>query len=160
MKAKIVALDKLIRIGDGCRAQGKKIVSAGGCFDILHAGHIAYLEEAAALGDLLVIFLNSDHSVHRLKGMERPVVPQAERAAVLAGVGCVDYICLFDEQSPCECIRKVKPDIFVKGSEYQGRPIPETEVLHSYGGRVEFINMVNGCSTTNIIQKIREGYRE
>lgn len=157
MKAKIVALDKLIQTKEQCRKQGKKIVSAGGCFDILHAGHIAYLEEAAAFGDLLIIFLNSDHSVHMLKGMQRPVVPQAERAAVLAGVGCVDYVCLFDEQSPCECIRKVKPDIFVKGSEYKGQTIPEMEALNSYGGRVEFVNMLDGCSTTNIIQKIREG---
>ena len=154
MKNKIIASDTLKEIVTELKTQGKKVVATSGCFDILHAGHVTYLEEAAAKGDVFIVFLNSDQSVKRLKGETRPIVPEHERATVLAGLGCINYVCLFDENTPCEMINKIMPDSFIKGGDYAGTHIPEMDSVAVYGGKVEYVSMVDGCSTTNIIEKI------
>lgn len=152
---KIVTLEQLeVRIRDA-RQQGKTVVSTSGCFDILHAGHVTYLEEAKAKGDLLVVLLNSDRSVRGLKGSTRPIVPEGERAIVIAGLASVDYVCIFSDRTPCGIIDRLQPDIVVKGGDYAGRQIPEMDSVAGYGGRVEYVNVVDGCSTTNIVEKIK-----
>ena len=125
-----------------------------------HAGHVTYLEEARNKGDVLVVLLNSDSSVRKLKGETRPIVPQEERAIVLAGLACVDYICIFSEKTPCSIIDVIQPDIVVKGGDYDGKWIPEMDSVALYGGRVEYVSLVNGCSTTNIVKKIENLVRE
>lgn len=157
MKNKIMDLDSLLVEVEKHRKQSKKIISTSGCFDILHAGHVIYLEEAKSKGDILIILLNSDTSVKQLKGEERPIVPQEERAAVIAGLGAVDYVCIFSEKTPCDVIGKIKPDVVIKGGDYEGKHIPEMEITAEYGGRVEYVVMVDGCSSTNIIEKVKRG---
>lgn len=156
MNTKIVDLEELGKIVGELKEQGKKIVATSGCFDILHAGHVAYLNEAKKLGDILVVFVNSDYSVRQLKGDERPIVSQAERAYVLSGLESVDYICFFNELTPCNVLRNIKPEIFAKGGDYQGKDIPEMNVLETYGGQIQYLNIVYQCSSTNIIEKIKE----
>ena len=137
------------------RAQGKKIVFTNGCFDILHVGHARYLAEARALGDLLVVGLNSDSSVRGLKGPNRPVVPEDERAEMLAHLESVDYVCLFDESRPDALIDVVKPHIHAKGGDYRPEDLPEAAVVRKHGGEVVVLSLVHGKSTTNIIERIR-----
>jgi len=157
MREKIVSADRLKEIVGRSKAEGKKIVAAGGCFDLLHAGHVTYLEEAASKGDLFLVFLNSDASVRGLKGKTRPIVPQQERALVLAALRCVDYVCIFEEDTPCSVIEKVQPDSFVKGGDYRGKHISESDSVKKYGGKVEYVDLVDGCSTTNMIERIVSG---
>ncbi|MCR4694737.1 MAG: D-glycero-beta-D-manno-heptose 1-phosphate adenylyltransferase [Pseudobutyrivibrio sp.] len=158
MKSKIVSLDFLVSQVSDLKAKGKVVAATGGCFDILHAGHVEYLEKAKSLGDFLVLFLNSDSSVRRLKGDERPIVPQDERAIVVAALECVDYVCVFQEDTPCDVIAKVQPDIWTKGADYRDRKIPEQEIIESYGGSIAYIDFVDGCSSTNIVRKIIKTY--
>lgn len=160
MKDKIVTLEELKSYITSARQQGKRIVSTSGCFDILHAGHVTYLEAARKRGDILVIFLNSDSSVRVLKGEKRPIVPEQERAIVLAGLSCVDYVCIFSERTPCSLIEVIQPEIVVKGGDYAGKWIPEMDSVAVYGGKVEYVNLVDGCSTTNIVKKIEKLSRE
>lgn len=155
MNNKIMELGDLLVEVKRLREQGKKILSTSGCFDILHAGHVTYLEEAKGKGDILIVLLNSDTSVKQLKGEERPIVPQDERAAVIAGLGAVDYVCIFSEKTPCDVIGKIKPDVVIKGGDYKGKYIPEMDVTAEYGGHVEYVVMVDGCSSTNIIEKMK-----
>jgi rfaE bifunctional protein nucleotidyltransferase chain/domain len=131
------------------------IVSTNGCFDILHVGHLRYLQAARALGDILVIALNSDRSVHGLKGPERPIVPEAERAELLAGLRCVDYVVLFDEPTPEALLKEIRPNMHVKGGQYNEENLPEAPLLKSLGAELRFIPMVENRSTTNIIEKIQ-----
>nr|WP_305138784.1 D-glycero-beta-D-manno-heptose 1-phosphate adenylyltransferase [uncultured Schaedlerella sp.] len=154
MKKKIVELQEFLDIREGLRIEKKTVVAAGGCFDILHAGHVMYLEEAATMGDVLIVLLNSDISVKSNKGDTRPINPQKNRAIVLSGLECVEYIIIFEEKTPCEIIEKIKPDIFVKGEEYQKSFIPETKIVNAYGGQVKYIKMLDNCSTTNVIHQI------
>ena len=154
MKDKIVNSDQLKEKIEKLKRQGKKVVATSGCFDILHAGHVTYMEEAAQQGDIFILFLNSDYSVRKLKGENRPVVSEQERAIVTAGLGCIDYVCLFEESTPCNIILKIQPDIFIKGGDYAQKWIPEMDSVAAYGGKVEYVSLVNGCSTTNIIEKI------
>lgn len=142
------------------RQQGKTVVSTSGCFDILHAGHVTYLEEAKARGDILVVLLNADSSVRALKGNTRPIVPEMERAVVIAGLESVDYVCIFSEQTPCALIDSLQPDVVIKGGDYAGKQIPEMDSVAAYGGRVEYVDVVDGCSTTNIVEKIRRTMEE
>lgn len=137
------------------RAQGRKVVFTNGCFDILHVGHARLLEEARHAGDLLVVGVNGDASVRRLKGPGRPVVPQAERAALLASLACVDYVAIFDEDVPERLIRAVRPDILIKGEDWREKGVVGRRFVESYGGRVELIRLVPGRSTTNVIARIR-----
>lgn len=139
------------------RKGGKKVVFTNGCFDILHAGHVAYLEKARSFGDCLVLGLNTDASVRANKGPSRPVNSELNRAKVVGALKAVDYVVLFGEQTAETLIAKVKPDVYVKGGDYTLTTLPEAKIVQSYGGTVEFVNMVEGCSTTNVIKKIQQG---
>ena len=147
-------------IQDACdtvRADGGTIVFTNGCFDILHAGHVRYLRAAEAMGDFLVVGLNSDASVRRLKGEGRPIVPEADRAEVLDALRAVDIVTVFDEPTAEELVRLVKPDVYVKGGDYTVDTLPEAKIVQAAGGRVEFIPFVEGLSTTNVIERIKSG---
>jgi D-beta-D-heptose 7-phosphate kinase/D-beta-D-heptose 1-phosphate adenosyltransferase len=137
------------------RAAGQRVVFTNGCFDLLHAGHLALLHRAAALGDALVVAINSDASVRRLKGPERPLVPEAERAAMLAALDCVDAVTIFDEDTPEEAIRSVRPDVLVKGQDYALAEVVGRELVESYGGRVELLPLVPDRSTSSLVERIR-----
>ena len=137
------------------RKGGQKVVFTNGCFDILHAGHVTYLEAAKAQGDVLVLGLNTDASVCRLKGPERPINSELDRAKVVGALKSVDYVVLFGEQTAEAVIAEVKPDVYVKGGDYTLDTLPEAKIVQSYGGKVAFIDMVEGRSTTNIINKIK-----
>ena len=138
------------------RKGGQKVVFTNGCFDILHAGHVTYLEAAKAQGDVLVLGLNTDASVRRLKGPERPINHELDRAKVVGALKSVDYVVLFGEQTAEAVIAEVKPDVYVKGGDYTLDTLPEAKIVQSYGGKVAFIDMVEGRSTTNIINKIKK----
>ena len=145
------------RIEDFCatlREAGQRVVFTNGCFDILHAGHVRYLEAARALGDCLVLGLNTDASVRRLKGETRPVNTELDRAAVTGALAAVDYVVLFDEPTAETLIEKVRPAVYVKGGDYTRETLPEARVVEKYGGEVHFIDLVPGRSTTKIIEKI------
>lgn len=138
------------------RHEGKKIVFTNGCFDILHAGHVRYLTVAKNFGDVLIVGLNSDESVRKLKGENRPVNNELDRAEVLLGLKAVDEVVVFGEQTAENLIAEIKPDIYVKGGDYTLETLPESKIVQSYGGKVEFVQLVEGRSTTNIIKKISE----
>ena len=137
------------------RAAGRRIVFTNGCFDILHAGHVEYLRQARSLGDVLVVALNSDASVRRLKGSDRPIVPEAERAGLLAALRSVDHVVLFDAESPRELIELVRPDVYVKGGDYNIEMLPEAPLVEGLGGEVVLVDYVGGRSTTQIVERIR-----
>lgn len=136
------------------RQEGKTIVTTNGCFDILHVGHVRYLEETKKLGDVLIVALNSDASVRRLKGEGRPINNENDRAEVLNALKSVDYVVLFDEDSPMQLLAEIKPDVHTKGADYTVETLPEAKVILENGGRVEFIKFVEGKSTTSTIAKI------
>ena len=138
------------------RKGGKKVVFTNGCFDILHAGHVTYLEKARSFGDCLVLGLNSDSSVKANKGPSRPINSENDRARVVGALKAVDYVVLFGEQTAEALIAKVKPDVYVKGGDYTLDTLPEAKIVQSYGGCVEFVQMVAGRSTTRIIDKISQ----
>ncbi len=140
------------------KVRGRRVVFTNGCFDLLHAGHVKYLQAARRLGDLLVLGLNSDASVRRLKGPRRPLIGEEERGHILAALDCIDYVCMFDEDTPLELISALMPDILVKGGDYTPEGVVGKELVESYGGRVELIPFVDGKSTTNIIDKVLERY--
>lgn len=142
------------------KAAGKRIVWTNGCFDIVHAGHVTYLERAAALGDILVVGLNSDASVRLGKGPNRPIVPEDQRAKLLAALRCVDYLVIYDEPSPVELIRQLAPDIYAKGGDYNIDTInqPERRLMESLGGRIELLPGVPGISTSVIIENVLKAY--
>lgn len=137
------------------KANNLKIVTTNGCFDILHVGHVRYLSQAKEQGDILIIALNSDSSVRGLKGPDRPVNKEEDRAEVLAGLLAVDYVVMFSESTPVDLLAKIKPDIHVKGGDYDLNNLPEAKVIHENGGKVVFMPMVEGKSTTNIINKVK-----
>lgn len=139
------------------KGQGWKLVFTNGVFDILHRGHVEYLQKARGLGDLLIVGLNSDASVKRIKGPWRPVNPQEDRAVVLAALACVDGVVIFDEDTPLRLIEHLVPDVLVKGADWKVEDIVGAEVVLQNGGRVENIELVPGRSTTEIINKIRKG---
>ena len=136
---------------------GKKLVFTNGVFDILHAGHVTYLAEARALGDLLIVGLNSDDSVRRLgKGTNRPINGQNDRACVLSALRAVDGVVVFDEDTPVELIKSLHPEVHVKGGDYDVEALPETKVVESYGGRVVILPFLPGRSTTTVLKKLGE----
>ncbi|TLM66178.1 MAG: bifunctional D-glycero-beta-D-manno-heptose-7-phosphate kinase/D-glycero-beta-D-manno-heptose 1-phosphate adenylyltransferase HldE [Deltaproteobacteria bacterium] len=149
----------LARLLDARRAQGKTIVFTNGCFDLLHVGHVKYLQAARKLGDLLVLGLNSDASIRRLKGEKRPLIGEDERAHILAALDCIDFVVIFDEDTPLELIGTLRPDILVKGADYTPEGVVGKDLVESWGGRVELIDFVDGKSTTNIIDKILQSYQ-
>ena len=135
------------------RAAGARVVFTNGCFDILHAGHVRYLAAARALGDVLILGLNSDASVRRLKGETRPVNSEADRAEVVGTLASVDYVVIFGEDTAEELIAKVRPAVYAKGGDYTRETLPEARIVESYGGEVAFIPLVEGKSTTGIIER-------
>lgn len=153
----LISTDDIAAFCEVLRKGGKKVVFTNGCFDILHAGHVTYLEKARSFGDCLVLGLNTDASVRANKGPSRPINSELDRAKVVGGLKAVDYVVLFGEQTAEKLIAKVKPDVYVKGGDYTLDTLPEAKIVMSYGGKVEFVNMVEGRSTTNVIQKIKQG---
>jgi len=156
----IVELGKLLTELEKERKRGKKIVFTNGCFDLLHAGHADYLEKAKALGDLLVVGLNSDASVRRLKGPKRPILPQEVRAKLLDALKPVDFVVLFEEDTPLKLIEAVRPHYLVKGGDWPPEKIVGREVVESYGGKVVSIPFTYDLSTTKIVERIKELYCE
>lgn len=135
--------------------QGKRLVTTNGCFDLLHWGHIQYLNEAKALGDLLLVGLNSDASVKRLKGPSRPLNPELVRARQIASLECVDYVVIFEEATPEAFLEMVKPAIHAKGGDYRVEDLPERKVVEAGGGEVRVLSLVPGFSTTSLIEKLK-----
>ncbi|MCX8092825.1 MAG: D-glycero-beta-D-manno-heptose 1-phosphate adenylyltransferase [Candidatus Goldbacteria bacterium] len=160
MKSKIILnRKKLIKEIKKLKNKGKKIVFTNGCFDIIHAGHIKLLNAAKKLGDVLVLALNSDSSVKRLKGEKRPIVPQSERAEIMAALSMVDIVTVFYEDDPYNIIKDLKPDVLVKGGDWPIDKIIGADIVKSYGGKVKNIKYIEGQSTTNIINKILNDYK-
>lgn len=163
MKTKLELIENSVLTGESLdrmlafwRFKGKKIVFSNGCFDILHRGHVDYLSKAADLGDVLIIGINTDASVHRLKGTTRPINDEQSRALIVASLNFVSAVVLFDEDTPYELIKKIQPDILVKGNDYKPEEIVGYEVVKAKGGEVVTIPLVEGYSTTSIEQKIVE----
>ncbi len=140
------------------KKEGKKIVFTNGCFDIIHAGHIDYLEKAKSLGDILIVGLNSDASISRIKGEKRPIIPQNFRKRVLEGLKSVDLVVIFDEDTPLRLIKEIKPDILVKGGDWKRENIVGADFVQSYGGEVKTIDFVFDISTSKIIERVLERY--
>ena len=155
MHPAVLTLDELIlQFGPGKR-NGRRVVFTNGCFDLLHPGHIKLLEAARAMGDALVVGLNSDESVRALKGAGRPVIPEQERAEILANFDCVDGVIVFDELTPQKTVAALLPDILVKGGDWPGNQIVGREEVEAAGGKVVLIDVVEGHSTTEILRKVR-----
>jgi D-beta-D-heptose 7-phosphate kinase/D-beta-D-heptose 1-phosphate adenosyltransferase len=160
MRQKIKERRELIRIILELKAKRKRIVFTNGCFDLLHIGHVRYLEEAKALGDVLVVGVNSDTSVRKLKGPKRPILPEEERAEILSGLGCVDYVTLFNERDPLKLITSLHPDVLVKGGDWPKEQVVGREVVERSGGEVVIIPFVGKASTSNLIETILERYEK
>ncbi|HVE69583.1 MAG TPA: SIS domain-containing protein [Solirubrobacteraceae bacterium] len=154
----VAELADLVALRQGWRATGRTVVWTNGCFDVLHAGHLASLRAARAFGDVLVVGLNSDAAVRRLKGDGRPLMPAADRAALLAALRPVDYVVVFDQDTPESALEALQPDVHCKGADYappDGQPIPERALVESYGGRVEFLPLLPGRSTTGFVASVQ-----
>lgn len=153
----VLTLDAAAAYVDRERRRGRTIVFTNGVFDLLHIGHVRYLKQARALGDILIVGVNADSSVRRLgKGPERPVTPEVERAEIVAALSCVDAVLIFKEDTPAETIERLVPDVLVKGADWQGRENPGQKFIEARGGRMVFIPLETGYSTTNILQTIRK----
>ena len=158
MISKIVEVKELINKIDPLRRSGKQVVFTNGCFDIMHAGHVRYLAAAKAEGEILIVGINSDKSVKSIKGKNRPIMPQDQRAEVLAGLWCVDYIVFFDEPDPLRLIQAIKPDVLVKGEDWDEDKVIGADFVKADGGRVVRIAVVPNISTSMIIEKIVKQY--
>lgn len=153
---KIVSRRAIISVLTARRAEGQRVVFTNGCFDLMHVGHTRYLQAAGALGDLLIVGVNTDRSVRALnKGLDRPIVPEQQRAEVLAALASVDYVVLFDEPDPGRLIAEILPDVLVKGGDWMPDKIIGREIVEAHGGVVKTIPLVRGVSTTAIVEKIR-----
>lgn len=155
----IVSLDELKKIRETYKKKSQKVVFTNGCFDLIHAGHVDYLTKAKNLGDILVVGLNTDNSIRRIKGERRPILNQDERAFILSNLKPVDYVCLFDEDTPAKIISELIPDILIKGSDWSIDKIVGREIVEENGGKVITIDFVNNQSTSNIINTILERYK-
>jgi len=155
----VVSIQTRDSIGQDVRrlqSSGKRVVFTNGCFDIIHPGHLDLLSRARQLGDVLVVAINSDNSVRRLKGPERPVFPESERAEILKALDVVDFVCTFDEDTPLETILTIRPDVLVKGSDWAANIVGQSEV-EGWGGKVEALPLVAGQSTTGVIERVLHG---
>ena len=152
---RVVTLEELIKITEQLKSENKKIVTTNGCFDILHVGHVRYLKEARELGDILVVGVNSDESVRKLKGPTRPINNENDRSEILSSLVCVDYAVIFGEDTPVELLSQIKPSIHAKGGDYDVNTLPEAKTVQDNGGELVFINFVDGKSTTNIINRAK-----
>ena len=155
---KVVTTRHLLALRRRFRAQGKRVVFTNGTFDIIHRGHVEYLAKARLLGDVLVVGLNTDASIRRIKGARRPINPNADRAAVLAGLSAVDYICFFRSETPQRLIEQLQPDVLVKGADWRPGAIVGGDVVRRQGGSVHRIALTPGRSTTSIIDRILAAY--
>jgi len=160
MKQKIKEKKDLTKIIKNLKAKGKRIIFTNGCFDLLHVGHVRYLEEAKALGDVLVIGVNSDASVREIKGPERPILPVEERVEILSSLECVDYVTVFDEADPLLLITSLLPNVLVKGGDWTKEQIVGGEMVEKSGGEVVIIPFVQGVSTSNLIETILKRYEK
>jgi len=156
MIEKILSPEQMLRERERLRADGKRLVFTNGVFDILHVGHVRYLEQSRALGDALLVAINSDRTVRELKGPDRPVFDQAERAEILAALRCVDYVTVFDNISPRSLITGLLPDVLVKGGDYQLDEIHGREEVEAAGGNVISLPFVEGASTSQIIERMKK----
>ena len=150
----VVKREDITKLVADLKSQGKTIVTTNGCFDILHVGHVRYLQATKAFADIMIVCLNSDVSVKKIKGPDRPINNENDRAEILCALECVDYVVLFDESSPVDLLCEIKPDVYTKGADYTIETLPEAKPVMQNGGRVEFISFVEGKSTTNVIKKI------
>ena len=151
---KVLPLPDLLRALAAGRAGGARIALTNGAFDLIHVGHLRSLEQARAHGDVLVVGINSDASVRQYKSPDRPIVPEADRAELIAGLACVDYVVIFDELTAEHLLAEVRPEVYIKGAEYATRPFPERAVVEGYGGRVVLVELEAGRSTTGLIERI------
>jgi len=155
---KIRTLEEITALRAEMKASGQKLVWTNGCFDLLHVGHVRYLNQARALGDILVVGVNSDRSIHEIKGPERPIIPEAERVEILAALECVDYVIVFDDATPQRIIDALVPDVLVKGADWHPEKIVGRETVERAGGVICNLPLVEGTSTTEIIRKILQNY--
>jgi len=156
---KLKTLAQMNTIAKGLRKRGKKIVLANGCFDLLHVGHVRYLSGAKFLGDVLIVGINGDRSVRRLKGRGRPLMPEAARAELVAGFACTDYVIIFQERDVERLLRTIRPDVHAKGGDYTSDTVPERAVVKSYGGRVAIVGGPKVRSTTELIKRVQRSKR-
>jgi rfaE bifunctional protein nucleotidyltransferase chain/domain len=156
-KSKILTRDALAKLRRKWADQGEKVVFTNGCFDIVHRGHVDYLNKAAELGTKLIVAVNTDQSVSKIKGPSRPIQDEISRTELLASMGCVDAVVLFDEPTPYELINAIIPDVLVKGSDYKAEDIVGYDIVTSYGGTVQTLDFIDGYSSSAIIQKILKG---
>ncbi len=157
--SKILSLEQLKQAREALRVAGKTVVFTNGCFDLLHPGHVRYLQEARHLGDVLIVALNSDCAVRELKGATRPILKEGERAEVMAALECVDYVVIFDDVSPQETIATLLPDILVKGGDWVIAQIIGADEVTAAGGAVKSLNFVPGVSTSEIIERIQRSHQ-
>lgn len=158
MENTTTTLDKLIEIRESLKQNKKKVVFTNGCFDILHAGHVDYLNKSKECGDILILGLNSDSSVSNLKGKNRPIINQDERAFILGNLKAVDYVVLFDEPTPLNLIKSLLPDVLIKGADWDIENIVGKDVVEENGGEIKTIKFITNQSTTNIIEKVIASY--
>ena len=152
----LVTQEKIIDIVKAGQEKGETYVITNGCFDILHVGHVRYLKKTKEYGDNLIVLLNSDKSVKAIKGESRPINCEEDRAEILSSLSCVDYVVLFDENSPAKLLENIKPNVYTKGADYTLETLPERDIVIKNNIKVEFIDFVQGKSTTNVIKKINE----
>lgn len=155
--ANVLPLDDLVIVRQRLRSEGRTVVFSNGCFDLLHLGHIDYLEQARLLGDVLLVAINTDTSVQRGKGPSRPIIPEAERAELLAALECVDYVTFFDDDTPKAVIDALIPDVLVKGADWPLDQIVGRDTVEAHGGKVLNIPLLEGHSTSGIIAKVQGG---
>jgi rfaE bifunctional protein nucleotidyltransferase chain/domain len=155
---KVVTLDVLLAAVGPRRAAGERVALTNGTFDLLHVGHLRSLEQARKHGDLLVVGVNSDTSVRSYKEPGRPIVPQAERAELIAGLACVDYVVIFDEPTAELLLRTIRPEVYVKGADYAAKPLPERPIVEAYGGQIVLVALEAGRSTSGLIDRIAQAF--
>lgn len=151
----LIRTDEIEVFCQALHKSGAKIVFTNGCFDILHAGHVRYLKQAKTMGDYLIVGLNADEAVSRLKGQERPINGQEDRAEVLSALSSVDFVVVFEEDTAVDIVDKIKPDIYVKGGDYTLDTLPEATVVQRNGGQIIFVEVVEGRSTSRVVEKIK-----
>ncbi len=151
----LIRRNEVRELVDSIHKSGKTVVATNGCFDILHVGHVRYLEKTKSFADYSIVLLNSDKSVRSIKGPTRPINCEQDRAEILSALRCVDYVVLFDEDSPKQLLDEMKPDVYTKGADYTMETLPEADIMRKNNIKVEFIEFVQGKSTTNTISKMR-----
>ena len=151
---RLINKGELQAVLDKIKKEGKTLAVTNGCFDILHVGHVRYLNMSSKEADYLMVLLNSDKSVRAIKGESRPINKEIDRAEVLSALNCVDFVMFFDENSPAKLLEEIKPDVYTKGADYNLENLPEAKSIQSYGGKIAFIDLVEGVSTTKILEKL------